>query len=120
VKQFITSLFDTVTQRLHQDTVPVDDPVRLRQVRRAMVDLVGDDESWEAEQLRHRLLVAESARALWFMRPEVLQWLCRTQDERDAMVRVLALQPLFEGLIEPALLGASPGRRRRHGPFHGA
>lgn len=120
MKQFFSTLFDTVAQRLQaNDSKRDDDPFRLSRVRRAMLDLIGNDTNWEAEQLRHRVLVAESARALWFMRPDLLHWLCHAQDERTAMAQVMALQPLFEGLIETSLLG--PGQRReRRERSHGA
>ena len=119
MKQFISTLFDTVAQRLHgTDSRRDDDPYRLARVRKAMLDLVGDASNWEAEQLRHRLLVAESARALWFMRPDLLHWLCRAQDERAAMDQVMALQPLFEGLIETSLLSST--RRDRRDRSYGA
>ena len=120
MKQFLSTLFDTVAQRLQGENRHDDDPYRLARVRKAMLALVGEEGGWEAEQLRHRLLVAESARALWFMRPDLLQWLCRGLDERAAMDRVMKLQPLFEGLVEPALLGAAAGRRERRRPQHGA
>jgi len=114
MKQFISTLFDTVAQRLQAtDSRRDDDPYRLARVRKAMLALVGDDSNWEAEQLRHRLLVAESARALWFMRPDLLQWLCRAQEERTAMDQIMALQPLFEGLIETSLLSTRRERRDR-------
>lgn len=113
MKHFFSTLFDTVAQRLHgNDSRRDDDPYRLARVRRAMLELVGDDSNWEAEQLRHRMLVAESARALWFMRPDLLHWLCRAQDERAAMAKVMALQPLFEGLVETSLLGSGQRRQR--------
>ncbi len=121
MKQFFSTLFDTVAQRLQaNDSKRDDDPFRLARVRRAMIELVGDDSNWEAEQLRHRMLVAESARALWFMRPDLLHWLCRAQDERTAMAQVMALQPLFEGLIETSLLGPSSSRRDRRDRSYGA
>ncbi len=114
MKQFFSTLFDTVAQRLQgTDSRIDDDPQRLARVRRAMLELVREDGGWEAEQLRHRMLVADSARALWFMRPDLLHWLCRSQDERTAMTQVMALQPLFEGLIETSLLGNSQRRERR-------
>lgn len=114
MKHFFSTLFDTVAQRLHApESRYDDDPYRLARVRRAMLDLVGESANWEAEQLRHRVLVAESARALWFMRPDLLHWLCRAQEERTAMDQVMALQPLFEGLIETSLLGNGSRRERR-------
>lgn len=116
MKQFLSTLFDTVAQHLQGDSRRDDDPYRLAKVRKAMLELVGDHSNWEAEQLRHRLLVAESARALWFMRPELLSWLCREVDERVAMDRIMGLQPLFDGLVERALLsprGGAPRQRRR-------
>lgn len=116
MKQFLSTLFDTVAQRLQGESRHDDDPYRLARVRKAMLALVGEGGGWEAEQLRHRVLVAESARALWFMRPDLLHWLCRAQDERAAMDHVMKLQPLFEGLVEPALLGPrSSARRDRRG-----
>ncbi len=120
VKSIFSTLFDTVAQRLHGEPKRDDDPLRLARVRQSMLALVGPAEGWEAEQLRHRVLVADSAKTLWFLRPALHQWLCQTQDEREAMVRVMALQPLFEGLVEPSLLGSSVGRRDRRGPFYGA
>ena len=62
-------------------------------------------------------LTAESARALWFMRPDLLHWLCHAQDERSAMEQVMALQPLFEGLIETSLIGPGQRRERRDRSF---
>lgn len=118
MKQIFSTLFDTVAQRLQGPESRIDDdPRRLARVRKAMLELVGQDGNWEAEQLRHRLLVAESARALWFMRPDLLQWLCRARDERAAMELVMALQPMFEGLIEPSLFGPGPRRERRGRSF---
>jgi len=106
MKQFFSTLFDTVAQRLQaNDSKRDDDPFRLARVRRAMIELVGDDSNWEAEQLRHRMLVAESARALWFMRPDLLHWLCRAQDERSAMAQVMALDQ-FNPQIAARILGA--------------
>lgn len=112
MKHFLSTLFDTVAQHLQGESRRDDDPYRLAKVRKAMLELVGERSNWEAEQLRHRLLVAESARALWFMRPELLSWLCRDIDERMAMDRIMALQPLFDGLVEPALLAPRSGPRR--------
>jgi hypothetical protein len=113
MKHFLSTLFDTVAQHLQGESRRDDDPYRLAKVRKAMLALVGEHNShWEAEQLRHRLLVAESARALWFMRPELLSWLCRESDERLAMDRIMGLQPLFDGLVEPALLSPRGGPRR--------
>ena len=120
MKHFFSTLFDTVAQRLHgNDSRRDDDPFRLARVRRAMLELVGEDSNWEAEQLRHRMLVAESARALWFMRPDLLHWLCRSQEERTAMAQVMALQPLFEGLVETSLLGNGQRRQRSERTFGG-
>ena len=34
------------------------------------------------------------------------------QDERAAMAKVMALQPLFEGLVETSLLGSGQRRQR--------
>ena len=112
MKQFLSTLFDTVAQRLQGENRHDDDPYRLARVRKAMLALVGETGGFEADQLRHRLLVAESARALWFMRPDLLHWLCRAQDERAAMAKVMALQPLFEGLVETSLLGSGQRRQR--------
>ncbi|AOS78551.1 MULTISPECIES: hypothetical protein [Hydrogenophaga] len=120
MKQFLSTLFDTVAQRLQGESRHDDDPYRLARVRKAMLALLGEGGGWEAEQLRHRVLVAESARALWFMRPDVLHWLCRDLDERAAMDSIMKLQPLFDGLVEPALLGSAAGRRDRRRPQRGA
>ncbi|MBX3610443.1 MAG: hypothetical protein KF871_11165 [Hydrogenophaga sp.] len=111
MKQFFSTLFDTVAQRLHSETRH-EDPHRLMRIRQAMVELVGPVNDWESELLRHRVLVADSAKSLWFLRPALLQWLCRRHDERAAMGLVMSLQPLFEGMVEASLLTPSAAARR--------
>ena len=111
MKQFFSTLFDTVAQRLQSDNRR-DDPQRLMRIRQAMVELIGPIDDWEADLLRHRVLVAESAKALWFMRPALLQWLCRRHEERAAMSLVMSLQPLFEGMVEASLLAPTAAARR--------
>ncbi|QHE75857.1 hypothetical protein [Hydrogenophaga sp. PBL-H3] len=108
--RIFTTILDTVTQRLVSDPFH-HDPASLSRIRRAMLDLLPNDTSWEDERLRHRLLVAVDPKSLWFMRVELHQRLCRSMGEEAALDSVQALWPLFEDTIEPALLGKRPGRR---------
>ena len=43
MKQFLSTLFDTVAQRLQGENRHDDDPYRLARVRKAMLALVGED-----------------------------------------------------------------------------
>lgn len=108
--RILSTILDTVTQRLMSDPVR-HDPAALSRIRRAMLELLPNEPGWEDERLRHRLLVAVDPKSLWFMRVELHQRLCRSMGEEAALESVQALWPLFEDSIEPALLGKRPGRR---------
>lgn len=108
--RIFTTILDTVTQRLMSEPAR-HDPAALSRIRRAMLDLLPSDASWQNDRLRHRLLVAVDPKSLWFMRVELHQHLCRSMGEEAALESVQALWPLFEDSIEPALLGKRPGRR---------
>ena len=108
--RIFSTILDTVTQRLMSEAVR-HDPAALSRIRRAMIELLPNDDSWEDERLRHRLLVAVDPKSLWFLRVELHHRLCRSVGEEAALESVQALWPLFEDSIEPALLGKRPGRR---------
>lgn len=108
--RIFSTILDTVTQRLMSETVR-HDPVALSRIRRAMIELMPNDATWEDERLRHRLLVAVDPKGLWFLRVELHQRLCRSVGEEAALESVQSLWPLFEDSIEPSLLGKRPGRR---------
>ena len=110
-----------MAQRL-QGEEPARDPARLLRIRHAMLALLPPDEDaadWPTERLRHRLLVANDPHALWFMRADLNQLLCRRLGEEPAFALVGQLTPLFQGAVRPALLGpAGIGgtRARWHAP----
>jgi len=115
MRHFFSTILDTVAQRLHGET-PARDPVQLLRIRHAMLALLPADDGlgsdWPSERLRHRLLVATDPHALWFMRADLNQLLCRRLGERPAFALMAQLTPLFQGAIAPCWISRAPPPRR--------
>ncbi len=83
----------------------------LEPVRKAMLDVLGEDGAQINPQLTRRLKHLHDPHALWFARAEVVAVLSQIHGEALAVHRVQSLSPIFQGLVPKSLIDS--GRTRR-------
>lgn len=90
-----------------------DEEDALEPVRRAMLNVLGEEGARMNPALKRRLKFMHDAHSLWYARGELVAVLSQIHGEALAVHRVQGLSPHFQGLIPKALIDAS-SRGRRH------
>jgi hypothetical protein len=88
-----------------------DEEDALEPVRRAMLDVLGEDGAQRNPALKRRLKFMHDAHSLWYARAELVAVLSQIHGEALAVHRVQGLSPVFQGLVPKALIDASRIRR---------
>ncbi|MBL0919294.1 MAG: hypothetical protein IBJ14_11360 [Hydrogenophaga sp.] len=91
--------------------VRADEEDALEPVRRAMLDVLGEDGARMNPALKRRLKFMHDAHSLWYARGELVAVLSQIHGEALAVHRVHGLSPVFQGLVPKALIDASRARR---------
>ncbi|MDP2073321.1 hypothetical protein [Hydrogenophaga sp.] len=84
----------------------------LEPVRKAMLDVLGDEGAQINPQLVRRLKYLHDPHALWFARAEMVAVLSQLHGEALAVHRVQSLSPVFAGLVPKSLIESSRLRTR--------
>jgi hypothetical protein len=100
------SISALLSPEVHQDPGEALEPVR-----KAMLDVLGEDGAQINPQLTRRLKHLHDPHALWFARAEVVAVLSQIHGEALAVHRVQSLSPIFQGLVPKSLIDS--GRTRR-------
>jgi hypothetical protein len=100
------SISALLSPEVHQDPGEALEPVR-----KAMLDVLGEDGAQINPQLTRRLKYLHDPHALWFARAEMVAVLSQIHGEALAVHRVQSLSPIFQGLVPKSLIDS--GRPRR-------
>lgn len=92
---------------VHQDPGEALEPVR-----KAMLDVLGEDGAQINPQLVRRLKYLHDPHALWFARAEMVAVLSQLHGEALAVHRVQSLSPVFQGLVPKSLIDSARFRSR--------
>lgn len=88
-----------------------DSPEALEPVRQAMLSALGDEGAAINPRLKHRLMYLHDAHALWYARSEMVAVLSRLHGEAKAVDTVIALSPVFHGLLPKSMMESCRLRR---------
>lgn len=94
---------------------PVETPAaafRIEDIRQAMLDSMGDGASVKFPLVVHRVKLAASLEALWFLRPELLMVISSMDGELVAQGQVERISAMFDGLL-PKGMSSRPTRTAR-------
>lgn len=100
------SISALLSPEVHQDPGEALEPVR-----KAMLDVLGEDGAQINPQLTRRLKHLHDPHALWFARAEMVAVLSQIHGEALAVHRVQCLSPIFEGLVPKSLIDSGRARR---------
>jgi hypothetical protein len=100
----IISLRDSIHSMLGREPPSARESQAVDDIRKAMLDLLGDDAQEKQPQLHRRLRHTTDAEGLWYARAELYAHLCQVRNEVVAVERLQSLLPLFEGRIPKSLL----------------
>lgn len=100
------SISALLSPEVHQDPGQALEPVR-----KAMLDVLGEDGAQINPQLTRRLKYLHDPHALWFARAEMVAVLSQIHGEALAVHRVQSLSPVFQGLVPKSLIDSGKSRR---------
>lgn len=100
------SISALLSPEVHQDPGEALEPVR-----KAMLDVLGEDGAQINPQLTRRLKYLHDPHALWFARAEMVAVLSQIHGEALAVHRVQSLSPVFQGLVPKSLIESGKSRR---------
>lgn len=100
------SISALLSPEVHQDPGAALEPVR-----KAMLDVLGEDGAQINPQLTRRLKYLHDPHALWFARAEMVAVLSQIHGEALAVHRVQSLSPVFQGLVPKSLIESGKSRR---------
>lgn len=92
-----SSLFSLLGYLVTADEVP--QPLRLEDVRLAMLAALGEADCEHHAQVARKLRFASDALALWYSRSDLMAALARTHGETCARQEMERLSALFQGLL---------------------
>ncbi|HYF18203.1 MAG TPA: hypothetical protein VEA40_10080 [Ramlibacter sp.] len=75
----------------------------LDDVRRAMLELLPEDDDERTQVVRRRIRYADNVEALWFLRGELMAVLARTLTEAAALERISGISDMFDDLLPRGL-----------------
>ena len=110
MRWFKPSIRNSISALLSPD-VHQDPGEALEPVRKAMLDVLGEDGAQINPDLTRRLKYLHDPHALWFARAEMVAALSQIHGEALAVHRVQSLSPVFQGLVPRSLIEASRSRR---------
>ena len=76
---------------------------RTEEIRLEMIELLSADGEAAYPGLCRRIVGAEDATALWYLRSTLMAALCALRSERQAQAQMAALSARFEGVLPPGL-----------------
>ena len=77
---------------------------QLEQVRAAMLECLGEAESFEAPALQRLIARAKDVQTLWFLRANLMGVLASRDGEGGARIQMDQIAPLFQGLLPKGLM----------------
>lgn len=114
MRWFKPNLRSSLYALLGQTVPPSEDSLKasMEEIRRAMLELLGEQGLAENPQFVRRVRFASDPQALWYARADLLAVLAARHGEARARDQVEEITRMFNGLLPQSLQARAPSRRR--------